>query len=55
MLNREFVTALILPTTSPNSPKPAAPRDTTGMSRHRFAPYIVHYLKDTIIVVVSGS
>jgi len=25
------------------------------MSRHRLAPYIVHYHKDTIIVVVSGS
>ena len=29
--------------------------DTAGMSRHRLAPYTVHYLKTLLILVVSGS
>ena len=29
--------------------------DTAGMSRHRLAPYTVHYLKTFLILAVSGS
>jgi len=29
--------------------------DTAGMSRHRLAPYTVHYLKTLLILAVSGS
>jgi len=29
--------------------------DTAGMSRHRLAPYTVHYLKTLLILVISGS
>ena len=29
--------------------------DTAGMSRHRLAPYTVHYLKTLLILAISGS